>query len=144
RPTTTPPAGRGGLTLASTDPVVEQDRPEGRVYWITFAAGTPTSTLTGDGSLLKASNEVQRIQVFNANGGAYSLTYVGQATGIAYNASSLSNAQITSLTGATCPTDCEVTISRSARDYTVPFGGTQVTGKALDQNPAANGDPHNC
>ena len=73
------------------------NEPQGRVYWITFAPGVQTNALSGDGSLLKARNEIQRVQVFNANGGSYTLTFKGAATGIAYNASTLSGAQQTAL-----------------------------------------------
>src|SRR5207247_8507649 len=102
--------------------------PQGGAYVSTFAPGGQTDAWSGDGSLLKTRNEIQRVQVFNANGGSYALTFKGAATGIAYNASTLSGTQQTALG---CDSVCA--ISGSAGDYTITFNGGSNAGKDVDQ-----------
>src|SRR5207248_8785219 len=49
--------GITGNGLVASNPVVVQNQPEGRVYWITFQPGTQSHKLEFDGSLLQTRDE---------------------------------------------------------------------------------------
>src|SRR5260370_27524772 len=70
-----------GRRVASSNAVVEEAQPQGRIYSITFQPGQMPDLLTADGSLLAPRDAVQQVDVVNASGGTFKLSFKGSTTG---------------------------------------------------------------
>ena len=109
-------------------------RPEGFVFTITFDPSvnpTLAAAITTNGAGLTAQNEVQQVDVVNANGGTFVLTFGGQGTApINYNAdpTSGSDSVRAKLVALSSIGGSGVTVSGSSGHYTITFGGGTLAG----------------
>ncbi|TMD73457.1 MAG: hypothetical protein E6I81_04345, partial [Chloroflexi bacterium] len=126
-----------GATCVTVAPMVIQ--PEGNVYWITFQpSASNVPTLTGDGSLLAARNELQQVSLWNANGGTFAISDGAHSATISYDLSNLASA----LAGTTSPNTNLGADVKIAGDppgnapnngfFTIEFSGPSVRGRHVN------------
>ncbi|TMC34699.1 MAG: hypothetical protein E6J28_13130 [Chloroflexi bacterium] len=124
-----PCAATGCVTVA---PMMVQ--PEGNIYWITFdpslGTGAGVPLLSANGTNLVARNEQQKISVWNANGGSFTLSDGTHSATVPFDLSNLAGALANSSLGS----DVKIAgdppgLPPNNGFFTVEFNGAAVAGR---------------